>query len=372
MKIAYTIGFAQIPPTYFAIQHAERMNSINAKLFGYLVEKHDTKIKTETVSVSPDWARNLPFRYKALAALTRERLLTKTIKSFEPQIIHQHFATWSKPAVTSAKDLGVPLAITLHGYDVFNQLAKPKNLLSRHHQKSFTASSDTADIILPVSKYLASQAVKAGVSPNKIEVLYLGVDTDFFTPAEKMPPADEIPTLLHVGGLFKRKGVEDILAASTSIQEKIPHKLVLIGDGPLKEAVLTAEQRYSHIGYRGSVNREGVRSAMREASLLVFATQKDGNREEAAGLVSLEAQACGTPVVVNDSGGAAEMIDDGVTGFTANRGDVGSLTKQITRFLTLSDADQVEMRKKAREFVVEERSLAASCSKLQKIYEGLL
>ena len=135
--------------------------------------------------------------------------------------------------------------------------------------------------------------------------------------------------------------------------------------------MITAQQHSPHIIYRGYTDRNGVKKALQAADLLVFATQQYQGREEAAGLVTLEAQACGTPVVVNRSGGAPEMLDEGTTGFTAERENPDSLAQQIERFFSLDKNSQLEMGRNARSFVVEKRSLSRSCDQLLGFYNSL-
>ena len=66
------------------------------------------------------------------------------------------------------------------------------------------------------------------------------------------------------------------------------------------------------------------------------------------------------------------MLSADVTGFTAERENPESLARQIQKFLSLDCASQIEMGKKAREFVVNERSLNSSCRRLLSIYNSLL
>lgn len=371
MKIAYTIGFVRVPPTYFAVQHPDSLRDVQAKLFGFVAECADPTVKTPMFSATPRWASRLSFKNKAAVSLLYGGRLTNEILRFEPDIIHQHFATWALPGIKASKRLDIPLVVTLHGYDVFNQFNVKKNFLQKWHSKNFTEVAKEADICLPVSKYLARQAVKAGIPQEKVKVHYQGVDTDFFTPDDSVYRED-VPTILHVGRLSKMKGVEDLLKTSFKLFRKYPHRVNFVGDGPLRDVVASAASQYDHISYLGSKNRLGVRDAMRQADLFVLATKKDGYREEAAGLVTLEAQACGTPVVVNASGGTTEMIREGVTGFSAERDNVESLKTQIERFLSLSAGDRTQMGYEAREFVVAHRSLKSSCKALKNIYQNLL
>ena len=370
MRVAYTIGIVRVPPTYFAIQHAEKLKTNTSALFGLVLEKNDHSIKTPFISAVPGEGV-LSFRKREYIEPLFLGRMSRQIAAFHPEIIHQHFATWAIPAIKAAKKTGAPLLVTLHGGDVFNQLYRSRTLMGRWHQENYVAVNKEANKILPVSRYLADKAIESGLSAGRIEVHYQGIDTDFFRPPPT-PSKNEIPTILQVGALSVAKGIPTLIKASNILKKTIPHKLLLIGDGPLKTDVLKAQQLYPHIRYLGAMTREQVKEQMQRSDLFVLATQEYRGRKEAAGLVTLEAQACGTPVVVNRSGGAAEMLSEGVSGFTAERENPDSLAQQMQKFLSLDPSSQLEMGKKAREFVVNERSLTSSCRKLLSIYQALL
>lgn len=105
---------------------------------------------------------------------------------------------------------------------------------------------------------------------------------------------------------------------------------------------------------------------------MVLPTQESNGWREAAGLVLLEAQACGVPVITYRSGGAPEMLDDGVTGLVVPEKDVTALGDAIRAILTLPTADHGRMSVAARDFVVRERSLAVSARELDAHYRDLI
>ena len=106
--------------------------------------------------------------------------------------------------------------------------------------------------------------------------------------------------------------------------------------------------------------------------MFVLPTQRFGRWREAAGLVSLEAQASGVPAIVYDSGGAAEMLDEGSTGLVVREGDVPALADAIRSILELPDAEWRTMSTRARDFVVAERSLRESARQLATHYNELI
>jgi len=122
----------------------------------------------------------------------------------------------------------------------------------------------------------------------------------------------------------------------------------------------------------GSIPRESVLEQLRGARALVLPTRLHEGWREAAGLVLLEAQACGIPVITYRSGGAPEMVDDGRTGVVVDEDDVRALAGAIADVIDLSDHEWTAMSARARAFVVERRSLAASVLQLSATYRELV
>lgn len=369
MRIAYSIGIAKVPPTYFAVAHAEAMANTCA-LFGLVLEKNDPTLKTPFYPAVPSIGGRATFRQREYLEPLHLGRLSRMIRKFHPELIHHHFAVWTLPAVRAARIEGVPLVLTMHGFDVFTHLSRPSTWMQRWHYLNFERAVDQASEVLAVSKFLAGKAREGGVPQRKLQVHYQGIDTNFFTPAR--PTENERPVLLHVGALKENKGIASLLEASVRLADHYPHQLQLVGTGPLEPLVREAARAHPHIHYLGPTSREGVRAAMRKADIFVLACQKVDSREEAAGLVALEAQSCATPVLVNRSGGAPEMLVEGETGLIAERGNTDSLTRVLAQFLAMAPAERAEMGQRGRQFVVKERSLANSCRQLDQIYSHLL
>lgn len=382
MRIALTKGSLKIPPTYFAVQHAlELADEFDFEFFTMAAEITDASI-SQAIPVR-DASSGTPFASARLTLSQRERGLPwligrmqRQVRSWAPSLVHQHFANWSQPAVAASRRLGAPLLLTVHGADVFvpltpmadrNLFGKP---LLRWHQRTVQRAFDSSARILAVSEYLASMAVKAGADARRIVVHYQGIDTDLYRPVARSRSLP--PRVVFVGALVQAKGVRDLIAASVSIVDAVPHELVIVGDGALRPEVDEAAARHRHIDVRGQQDRVGVSAAISGATVLVLPTQRSGPRREAAGLVSLEAQASGVPAIVYDSGGAAEMVDDGSTGLVVREGDISALADAIRSVLELSDADWGTMSKSARHFVESHRSLRESAAQLATHYRDLV
>ena len=136
-----------------------------------------------------------------------------------------------------------------------------------------------------------------------------------------------------------------------------------MGDGPLAPAL----RAHAHVSFTGRLDREGVRDWMRRARVLVLPTKPTEGRQEAAGLVLLEAQACGVPVVTYPTGGTPEMIAPGASLLAAERSP-HSLARSIDEALAWSEDERADRGAACRAWVTRERSLRASIQHLRAIY----
>ncbi|MFW6201989.1 MAG: glycosyltransferase, partial [Gemmatimonadota bacterium] len=154
-------------------------------------------------------------------------------------------------------------------------------------------------------------------------------------------------------------------------QRSVPRAgLVVAGDGG-RRTELGAEARRLGVRCRflGIQTPDRVRSLMREASVLCAPSVVAANGDaEGLGMVIVEAQACGTPVVAFDSGGAAESIVDGETGLVAPEGDRTGLARALIRILT-DPGRRAWMSAAARTHVVEHFDLRRQTAKLERIYD---
>lgn len=381
MRIAVSLGTLRIPPTYFAVQHTERLTADDPKRFSVrtvamAVDIADAAVRDAGLDIVE--AAALPggsFRRREVTMPLSIGRAVRAIGDFSPDVIHQHFATWSSPAVRAAERSGAPLIVTVHGADVFAALrplsavpVQGRPMLAWHH-RSVRRAFEGAGTVLAVSRFLAGQAITAGADPSRVDVHFQGIDTDFFAPEYSVVP--DMPEVLFVGAFSTAKGVLDLVQASTEALPRAEHRLVFAGSGPLHGALTAIAASAPHVDVVGALDRLAVRDRIRRASVLVLPTQFHNGWREAAGLVLLEAQACAVPVIAYDSGGAPEMLQDGQTGVVVPERDLSALASAIVAVLNQTSTDRDRMRAAARRFVVEHRSLAVSAAELGERYAGL-
>jgi glycosyltransferase involved in cell wall biosynthesis len=378
-RVAVTTGALRVPPTYFVLQHASLLSEqYTFEVFARVADIRDDSLGIPIHDATP--VRGT-FGRRSRASLLFGGAQARAIRRFSPTLVHQHFGTWSEPAIAAARGSHAPLVTTVHGYDVFATLdahsstplpmGRRASYGRRTRARSTTAAFAASDRILAVSEFLAGRAVDAGAVPSKVVVHYQGIDTDFFAPISGPATADT-PVVLFIGALSARKGPADLLEASLALYARHPHRLVFIGEGDQESLLRERAAEVAHVSFPGRLDRDAVREQIRQARMLVLPTQEDAGWREAAGLVLLEAQASGTPVVAYASGGTPEMVRDGATGLLVPQRDIAALTDAIRELLELPAAEYRRMSVDARDFVVRERSLAVSARELDAHYRDLI
>lgn len=151
---------------------------------------------------------------------------------------------------------------------------------------------------------------------KKAEVIYPPVDVDKYTPQE-----DKEDFYVTASRLVCYKQVEMVVEAFNRMPDK---KLVVIGDGPRKEQIL--KMANSNIEVLSHLSFDNFHSYMRRAKGFMFAGKED------FGITLVEAQACGTPVIAFNEGGAAEIAIDGQTGVLFSEQTPESIISAVDRF----------------------------------------
>jgi len=158
-------------------------------------------------------------------------------------------------------------------------------------------------------------------------VIHPPVDTEFFTPGAQSPAAVARDYYFAASRWVPYKRMDVIAAAFQALPDR---RLVMAGDGPEADRVRAAAG--PNVEFAGRVTRERMRDLLRGARAFVFAAEED------FGILPVEAQACGTPVIAYGRGGALETVRDHAAGrptgqfFLAQTGD--ALAAAIRHFET--------------------------------------
>jgi phosphatidylinositol alpha-1,6-mannosyltransferase len=203
-----------------------------------------------------------------------------------------------------------------------------------------------------------------GLPADRLSVINPGVDIEHFVPAAPDPAVrDRLGwtgrmVLLTVSRLDKRKGHDMLLRALPTIREAVPNALyAIVGDGaerePLRRQV--AEHGLGDcVQFLGSIAANDPRLAecYQQCDLFVHPNRQVGNNFEGFGMVLTEAEACGKPVIAGASGGTADTLLDGETGWLVRCEEPGPLAEAVVDLLR-DRSRLAAMGEAARHWVVE-------------------
>lgn len=366
-RIAVTTPLLAIPPTYFVTEHAEQLlrPGTDWVFRVHPLASHVAEGATR-IPVVPALPNVGSFSQRSRIASATMPLQALHVIRERPDLIHQHHGVWTAGAAAAARRLRIPMITTFHGTDAVTAALPHPQGLQRVHRHQARLAFSRSDRILAVSEHLRGVALAAGAPADRTLVHYQGIDTDVFTPS---PVREDRPPAIYVlSALIPRKRIDLAIRASQQLMHDVDHELHIIGDGPLRSELSRLASDTPHITFHGQVDRSRVLEALRSADLLVLPS-----RAEAAGLVLLEAQACGVPVVVTGGDGKQEMLQDGVTGtVTAPDPTPVELARALHAWLPDSSRMREQVARAARDFVVTQRSVRVGAERLVQIYDEVL
>jgi glycosyltransferase involved in cell wall biosynthesis len=182
--------------------------------------------------------------------------------------------------------------------------------------------------------------VRVGIPADNITVIPPGANFDRFAPAGEIAGTAEgserapgPPVILHVGRLKKYKSADHLLRASRLLLDRgVAHRTVFVGSGddlPRLRALGARLGLGDAVEFAGFVTEAEKLGWYRRAAVL-----SENSAKEGWGLIVMEANGCGTPVVVADSPGLRDSSRDGVNGLVYPYGDVAALAERLERILT--------------------------------------
>jgi phosphatidylinositol alpha-mannosyltransferase len=166
------------------------------------------------------------------------------------------------------------------------------------------------------------------INPNKIMVIPNGIDLKRFALTSDRIVLEGKPSVLYLGHMSKRKGVDVLIRAVSKLKAGLPNiKLHLVGGGNYRPfAVLAKEEGIEkHVIFHGWAEPSLLPAYYKSADICVFPS-----RHEGFGIVILEAMASGIPVIASNIPSFQEIISDGIDGRLFKSGDAEALSKEIT------------------------------------------
>jgi glycosyltransferase involved in cell wall biosynthesis len=287
------------------------------------------------------------------------------------RLIHAHFGHFALDILPVARDLGIPLLVTFHGLDASKMLGEPR------YTNALGALFEYAHVIT-VSNNMRMRLNHFGLNPERTYVHYIGVPVGNFEFIERKPIKEKFDnkeplTFVQVSNFVEKKGHYYTIDAFARHKKNFPdHRLVLAGDGPLREemqSLCRSLGMQETVSFPGKIVREEVSRLMQSADVFLHhsVTAADGDME---GLptVLMEAMSTGLVVVSTRHSGIPELIEDGVDGYLVDERDVSGYAQKLTDLMTTDSG----MGKRARQKIEAKFDMTKQNIELQRIYEKVM
>jgi len=260
-----------------------------------------------------------------------------------PDVVHALHWTSGLAALAAARDLGLPVVQEFSSLGV----AERRDRAGQHDPvradsagaariRLEPAIGRSATAVVATHSGEVSDLARLGVHRSSIRVVPWGVDTDTFTPEGPVADRNGRPRLLTVADLREREALETLLRALT----RVPGAELMVVGGPARDE-LPADQAYVRLAgfagtlgisdrviFTGKIGRDAMPALLRSADLVVSTCQY-----EPSGTTSLQAMACGTPVIAPGIGGHVDAVVDGTTGILIPSGRPALLAQRIRQLL---------------------------------------
>lgn len=299
--------------------------------------------------------------------------LVDKLKEQKVSLVHAHFGPCATRIWPSVKKAGLPLIVTLHGYDITINRGWWKaglgGLRGRvYPRRLLNMAKDPTVSFIAVSEAIKACAIEYGIPSDKITVSYIGVDTARFRPG--LTSINNRPKrVLFVGRMVEKKAPLLLVRAFAEVHGQVPDsELVMIGNGPLLEkAQKLASELEVPVSFLGACTPEEVSMQLDQSRVfcLPSVTARNGDREGLP-ISILESLACGVPVVASASGAVNEAVHSQISGIPVRENDIEGLRIALIKLLNESSTS---LSRTARNYCIENFNLTTQTQKLEALYD---
>jgi N-acetyl-alpha-D-glucosaminyl L-malate synthase BshA len=295
--------------------------------------------------------------------------MAEVAEFYSLDLLHVHYAIPHSVSALLARQMletrgmKLPFITTLHGTDI--TLVG----LDRSYLPITRLGIDQSDGVTAISQYLKDRTVEAFGITREIEVIRNFVNCDYYirnldSYAELRPRYAEAheKILVHLSNFRPVKRVPDVVRIFARVAEKMPARLMLIGDGPDRSEAEWLAQRlgvFDRIHFLGK--QEDVHELLPLADLMLMPSEL-----ESFGLAALEAMACEVPTIATNVGGVPELITDGHDGLLFHVGDVPAMSQAAVELLR--DQPRLQAMAKAARKTAQARFCASRVIPLYEQY----
>ena len=307
------------------------------------------------------------FRYQPYELALSSKLVD-TVKHYGIELLHVHYAIPHAYAGYMAKKMlkeeGIylPMITTLHGTDI--------TLVGNHpfYKTAATFSINKSDVVTSVSESLKAQTLDIFDVENEIKVIPNFIDTkkysqDFTDCQRSMMATEDEKIITHISNFRKVKRIPDVITIFHKIQQQIPSKLIMVGEGPEKEY---AELQCEELGIAEKVlflgNSDEVDRILCFSDIFLLPSET-----ESFGLAALEAMVNKVAVISSNTGGIPEVNQEGVSGFLSDVGNVEEMAANA--IYLLKDEKRLETFKLNAQKIAHQFDIHKVLPQYEEVYE---
>ncbi len=298
--------------------------------------KHDLRIERMPLTLSAWGLRS----WRGLSGYGRSfRRLRRLVKRYRPDRVHSaRVLPEGVMAWCLKRWFGIPYLCYVHGEEI--------TCTSESRELRWLARRVVAgaDFLIANSKNTARIVEDLWqAKSDRVRIMHPGVDIEKFYPVPRDIAVrrqlgwNDRPVVLTVGRLQKRKGHDRLIEALPLIRQFLPNILYAIfGDGEERQALEELVRRKGlseHVQFLGERDEAELVAAYQQCDLFVLPNRQVGQDIEGFGMVLLEAQACGKPVIAGASGGTAETMSIAETGIVIDCSQPAVIAQWITEWL---------------------------------------
>lgn len=222
-----------------------------------------------------------------------------------------------------------------------NDLLQPRQSFIK--RKMLLAAVRGAETVIAISEFTKQAAMELGVPAERIVIIPPGIDVKAFKYDAKAANAlrerslGAKKVLLSVGRIVERKGADRVIKAMPAILKEVPSAhYVILGDGPHKPTLMQLAKDNGvadHVEFVGEVTDKDMLAYYSACDLFIMPSRyiPEKGDVEGFGIVYIEANCCGKPVIGGNVGGAKDAVIDGKTGLLVDPIDTTAIAKAVIR-----------------------------------------
>ena len=284
-------------------------------------------------------------------------------------VFHVHFSINVEPLL-ALKAIGYiksKIVVTFHGFDAHDMF------VNRNKSRLLSRYNEYVDHITVNSGYLKEVLIDQGFRADQLDIVPIGIDTTAFSTTGPISHQSAPFKLISVGRLIPLKGHHlGIQVLANLLDKGLDVTYTIIGNGAqmqsLKDQVNTLGIQ-ERVFFKGELSQKKIQELLPQHHCFLMTSVFDGERREAYGVVSVEAQSMGLPVIAFDSGGVSSTLDANRSGILVDEGDTSAMTEAVSRLIEEPVLFN-KMSTEAQNFARTQRDLKQTVAKYLECYKS--